>query len=119
MAMPKPYLIPKFSLEALLTLASSLRNRPCTCDMSKPPMSGSMNWAIIVTFDDGVDWILRSPHSGIRAVIDETYACKMLASEAATIRYIRSHTSVPVPEVFAFRYDDNRLHINLASLACD
>lgn len=87
--------------------------------MSKPHMGGSMNWAITVTFDDGVDWIFRSPHSGIRAVIDEKYACKMLSSEAATIRYIRSHTSVPVPEVFAFRYDDYRLHIIFAFLTCN
>jgi hypothetical protein len=72
--------------------------------MSNPPMGGSMNWAVIVAFDDGVDWIFRSPHSGIRAVLDEETACKLLASEAATLKYIRSHTTVPVPEVFAFRY---------------
>lgn len=62
-----------------------------------------MNWAIIVTFDDGLEWIFRSPHSGIRAFFDEKTACKLLASEVATLEYVRSHTAVPVPEVFASR----------------
>ncbi|KAK1765978.1 hypothetical protein QBC33DRAFT_579267 [Phialemonium atrogriseum] len=91
----------QFNVDALVTLAGALRNQPCTCDISKPPTAGSMNWAVIVAFDDGVEWIFRSPHSGMRAFFDEKTACKLLSSEVATLEYIRSHTTVPVPEVFA------------------
>ncbi|KAK1767414.1 kinase-like domain protein [Phialemonium atrogriseum] len=62
-------------------------------------MSGSMNWAVVVAFNDGVEWIFRSPRPG--ALSDE-YAARVLASEVATLNYISTHSSVPVPEVFAY-----------------
>lgn len=92
-----------FDVQALLRLAGRLRNRPCTCDLSKKPSSGSLNWAIILSFDDGVEWIFRSPRTFYS--IDEESAGILLASEAATLKYIRNKSSIPVPEVFHYRSD--------------
>lgn len=32
-------------------------------DLSQTPASGSLNWAITISFEDGVDWIFRSPRT--------------------------------------------------------
>lgn len=91
----------KFDLQALLRLAARLRNRPCTCNLSQKPLSGSFNWAINLVFDDGVQWIFRSPrtHYGLN---EETVG-NLLASEAATLKFIKENSSIPVPEVFSYR----------------
>lgn len=97
---PKIFRYAKFELDALLTFVEKLRNRPCHCDTTAPPMSGSMNWAVVVAFNDGVEWIFRSPRP---SALSDEYAARVLASEVATLNYIRTHSSVPVPEVFAYR----------------
>ncbi|KAM4058385.1 phosphotransferase enzyme family protein [Hirsutella rhossiliensis] len=68
-------------------------------------MSGALNWAILLKFDDGVEWVFRSPRTRY-AVVGDTAACRLLASEAATLKYIRKHTSIPVPEVFHYCVTD-------------
>lgn len=62
-----------------------------------------MNWAIFVSFDDGLDWVFRSPRSGSTFVSEES-AQKMLLSEVATLKFLREQTSVPIPEVYSFRF---------------
>lgn len=98
----KNYYFADFNLEVLLSLSQQRRGRPCTCDVSQMPKCGSLNWVIFITFDDGVEWVFRSP---IRHDFysDETIS-KIIASEASTLMYLKSHTSVPVPEVFSYRY---------------
>jgi len=64
MAKSKVLRYAEFDLDTLLDLAGEIRNQPCACDVSQLPMSGSMNWATVLAFDDGVEWIFRSPHSG-------------------------------------------------------
>lgn len=91
----------KFDLQALLRLAARLRNRPCTCDLSQEPLSGSLNWVINLVFDDEVQWIFRSPRTYYS--LDEETVGKLLASEAATLKFIRKNSSIPVPEVFFYR----------------
>ncbi|KAL1850970.1 hypothetical protein VTK73DRAFT_9588 [Phialemonium thermophilum] len=94
----------EFNLDALLALASRLRSRPCTADSSRMPMIGSLNLVVFVAFDDGVEWVYRSPKlSGSlgRTMADET-ASKLLVSEVATLRYLRTQCAVPVPEVYSF-----------------
>ncbi|KAI3316650.1 kinase-like domain-containing protein [Xylariaceae sp. AK1471] len=90
----------KFNVDALLALAGELRGQSCTCDVSKAPKSGSLNWVIFVSFDDGIDWVFRSPCTS--AVFTDESASKMLVSEAATMKYLRAHCSVPVPEVYSY-----------------
>lgn len=51
---------------------------------------------------DGVEWVFRAPCSTYAATPGVTG--RLLASEAATLRCIREHTSIPVPEVFHYRY---------------
>lgn len=46
--------------------------------------------------------VLRSPREGNPIESDETNLL-LLASEAATLKYIKMHSTIPVPEVFAYR----------------
>jgi len=91
----------RFNLAQLLELAKGLRNRPCVCDESQVPMFGAFSWAIILKFDDDVEWIFRSPRTDHVEISRDT-SCRVLASEAATLRYLRQHTSIPVPDVHDF-----------------
>ena len=104
MAKLKVFRYSDFNLDALLALASRLRKQACSCDTSKPPLAGSLNWVIFVAFEDGVEWVFRSPHSGARSFLSHEYTCRLLSSEVATLRYLRAHSAIPVPEVFAYRY---------------
>ncbi|CVK88378.1 uncharacterized protein FMAN_04945 [Fusarium mangiferae] len=91
----------KFNLEALLLLAEKLRGRSCTCDESQGPKSGSLNWVIFITFDDGVQWVFRSPRYDTHMFSDET-ASKILISEASTLKYLETHCQIPVPKVYSY-----------------
>ncbi|KAJ5432348.1 Aminoglycoside phosphotransferase, partial [Penicillium daleae] len=75
------------------------------------PVSGSFNWAIFISFEDGVRWVFRSPHS--RSFMPMEIGEKILTSEAATLRYLRAHSDIPVPEVYDYRAsDDNKIGIS-------
>ncbi|KAF5003578.1 hypothetical protein FDECE_9892 [Fusarium decemcellulare] len=67
------------------------------------PKNGSLNWVIFVSFKDGIEWVFRSPKSGLHTGFhsDET-ASEILISEASTLLYLKAHTSIPVPEVYAY-----------------
>jgi hypothetical protein len=93
----------KFNLDALISLSSVLRGRPCTCDVSKTPKTGSLNWVVFVCFDDGIEWVFRSLRSGDNAILSDESASKMLVSEASTLKYLKAYSMVPVPEVYSFR----------------
>lgn len=93
-----------FNPNALLSLAGNLRGRECTCDMAAAPKAGSMNWAIFVSFNDGCEWVFRSPRRGLHAIVSDETAQKMLRSEVATLKFLKSNTSIPVPEVYSFRF---------------
>lgn len=94
----------QFDVDALLSIAEKLRGRTCTCDRSTGPKTGSMNWVIFVTFEDGLDWVFHSPRNGHGAIVSKESAQKMLLSEVATLNFLRKQTSVPVPEVYSFRF---------------
>ncbi|KAL8646385.1 MAG: hypothetical protein Q9226_006877 [Calogaya cf. arnoldii] len=65
------------------------------------PKCGSFNWAVRLEFTDGVGWLLRSPQQGYGHLSEDTSGL-LLASEAATLRYIKAHSTIPVPDVFAY-----------------
>ncbi|KAK0120437.1 hypothetical protein ONS96_010651 [Cadophora gregata f. sp. sojae] len=90
----------KFNLPALLHLASQLRDVKCSCDESKRPESGALNWAIVLSFEDGVEWIFRSPRR-CHDISPETIP-KLIKSEVATMKYVKMNSSIPVPEVFDY-----------------
>ncbi|KAF5551063.1 altered inheritance of mitochondria [Fusarium mexicanum] len=98
---PRIFKWAKFNLEALLMLAEKLHGRSCACDESKIPKSGSLNWVIFITFDDGLEWVFRSPRYDTHMFSDET-ASKILISEASTLKYLENHCQIPVPKVYSY-----------------
>lgn len=90
------------SISGTFSYSERLRRQPCTCNDSQTPKAGALNWAIFLEFDDGVEWVFRAPCSSYAAAQGVTG--RLLASEAATLKYIREHTYIPVPEVFYYRY---------------
>jgi hypothetical protein len=92
-----------FNITALCLLAGKLREgQVCFCDSSQTPASGSLYWCILISFSDGVEWVLRSPRED-GAIQSTKTNMELLSSEAATLRYIRAYTEIPVPGVFAYR----------------
>ncbi|KAL2827379.1 hypothetical protein BDW59DRAFT_160342 [Aspergillus cavernicola] len=62
---------------------------------------GSLNWAVFVSFEDGVRWVFRSPGIEYPSMPIEI-TLKLLASEVATLRYVKAYSSIPVPEVYDY-----------------
>ncbi|KAI9733947.1 MAG: hypothetical protein M1834_002603 [Cirrosporium novae-zelandiae] len=90
----------QFNVHALIKLATRLRDRPCICDLSQKPSNGCLNWAIVISFDDGVEWLFRSPRKYYALNMDTAGA--LISNEAATLKYIRMNSTIPVPEVFEY-----------------
>jgi isoamyl acetate esterase len=94
--------------QGLRSIASSLRNgRPCT--LSDQYTCGAYNLVFEVVFDDGVSWIARLRSASQMQVVSQefvfespTYKQHVMESEVATMNYVRTHTTIPVPKVFAF-----------------
>ncbi|KAF4495878.1 kinase-like domain [Fusarium agapanthi] len=100
----KIYYFAKFNLPALLSLAEQRRGQSCTCDVTQIPKCGSLNWVIFLCFQDGVEWVFRSPKSGLDSFYSDETTSKILVSEASTLLYLNTNTSIPVPQVFSYRY---------------
>jgi hypothetical protein len=90
-----------FNLPAVLDRARQLRNTPCSCDAAEQPESGSLNWAVFLSFENGVEWVFLSPRKD-RDISSETTA-RLLESKVATMKYIKLNSSIPVPEVYEYR----------------
>lgn len=56
---------------------------------------------LTITFSDNTNWIVRIPHLPVDAAKAPQHAVDML-SEIATIKTVKSRTTIPVPQVFAF-----------------
>ena len=72
-----------------------------SCDIHPVPKSGSYNLAYLITFPDGVKWVARVPGHGFRGRWNDLDKSKM-ESEYQTLQYLRSRTSIPVPEVLHY-----------------
>ncbi|KAF5637892.1 kinase-like domain protein [Fusarium sp. NRRL 52700] len=66
------------------------------------PKCGSLNWVIFLCFQDGVEWVFRSPKSGLDSFYSDETTSKILVSEASTLLYLKTNTSIPVPQVFSY-----------------
>ncbi|RAL05584.1 phosphotransferase family protein [Aspergillus ibericus CBS 121593] len=88
----------KFDMESLCRQAVSLFSKAtkCVCIVK---LEGNFNKAFLLTMDDGNEVIAKipCPNAGTPSLTT--------ASEVATLRYLRSCTSVRVPEVFAWSSD--------------
>ncbi|PLB48747.1 hypothetical protein P170DRAFT_446580 [Aspergillus steynii IBT 23096] len=89
-----------FDIAALLSVAQSIRGKGCTCDESQRPKGGSFNWVIFIAFEDGVEWVFRSPQKAFG--LQEGIAGEVLLSEVATLQYLGKNGSIPVPEVYSY-----------------
>lgn len=92
----------KFDAAALLQIARNIRQVPCWCDEGQDPKDGSFNWVIFICFQDGVEWVFRSPRSSDSYGLKQDIASELLASEVATLKYLRAKSDIPVPEVFSY-----------------
>ncbi|KAJ0415441.1 hypothetical protein BJY00DRAFT_317865 [Aspergillus carlsbadensis] len=92
----------RFNITALLSLARSIRGKNCSCDETQRPESGSLNWAIFIAFEDGVEWVFRSPRRSFG--LPKATASEVLLSEVATMKYLRetAGSGIPVPGVFSY-----------------
>ncbi|MCJ1231354.1 hypothetical protein MMC12_008031 [Toensbergia leucococca] len=111
-----------FNTLALCQLASKMRGgRSCICDTCQIPACGSFNWTILISFVDRVEWVLRSPRDDGAIKSNETNLL-LLASEAATLKYIKANSTIPVPDLFAYRQVDphvsSRLLLTNISYSC-
>ncbi|EKV17386.1 hypothetical protein PDIG_15100 [Penicillium digitatum PHI26] len=102
----------EFDVAALCQLASDMRqNLACTCDLNQRPQRGGFNWAVFVIFEDGLEWVLRSPVQN-HPELSYSSVAKLLSSEAATLKYLRAYTDIPVPDVYSYcAYPNNPLRI--------
>lgn len=87
-----------------LSLGISEETGDLTCLIEETPLFGSFNVVFVITFSDDVKWIARFPGYGVSS-FGELEARRLL-SDIQTKTLIRSSTSVPIPEVFA--WDLNR-----------
>lgn len=98
----------EFDLSELLLLARKCRlarehrDVLCSCDKSRRPESGSLNWAIFLLFEDGIEWVLLSPLKS--DYISAATTAKLLESKVATMKFLRNKSSVPVPDIYDFKY---------------
>ena len=69
-----------------------------TCIIKTPPIVGSFNLAFVIIFSDNVKWIARVPGNGV-ASFGQLEAQRLL-SNIRTKTFIRSCTSIPIPEVY-------------------
>lgn len=98
---PKVLTYAGFDLQALCRQVSKLRQGvSCTCDLDQRSASGSFNWAIFILFEDGALWVFRAPNC--RAFMPMEMGIELLANEAATLRYLRVRSDIPVPEVYYY-----------------
>ncbi|CAG8887015.1 unnamed protein product [Penicillium egyptiacum] len=102
----------EFDVAALCHLASEMRRGvSCTCDLNQRPKRGGYNWAVFVSFEDGVEWVFRSPVKNHPGLSGESVV-KLLLSEAATLKYLKVYTDIPVPDVYSYcAYPNNPLRI--------
>ena len=76
-----------------------------TCRIEEKPLFGSFNVVFVITFSDNVKWIARFPGYGVSS-FGELEARRLL-SDIQTKKLVRSSTSIPVPEVFAWELNQD------------
>ncbi|KAJ5436510.1 Aminoglycoside phosphotransferase [Penicillium cf. griseofulvum] len=103
----------EFDVGALCQLASKMRREiACSCDLNQRPKRGGFNWTVFILFEDGLQWVLRSPVVQDSPELSNESVSKLLASEAATLKYLKAYTDITVPDVYSYcAYRNNPLRI--------
>ncbi|KAK6858672.1 Protein kinase-like domain [Apiospora arundinis] len=93
--------------EAVCALARKLKGVRCRIEHSTEigtrAKMGSANYHARVCFDDGTAWLLRVPRVTRGSIgLSQTLAAYLVESEYATLAFLKTQTSVPVPTVFEY-----------------
>lgn len=95
-------------LDGLRTIASDLRGGQ-NCTIIDNYTCGAYNLVFEILFDDGISWIARLGSAAPMQVVSQElvfespkYKQHITESEIATMKYVRQHTTIPVPEVYGY-----------------
>ncbi|KAJ6782446.1 hypothetical protein PWT90_10367 [Aphanocladium album] len=92
-----------FDLDAVVSLARSKRERPIGCRVEGKPLIGSFNRVVMLRFDDGTKWVFRTPRRERTGQnLPSSLLSKLIASETATLNFLASHSTIPVPKVIDY-----------------
>lgn len=82
--------------ENVIRLTTKYRPAPLV-DRVEGVLEGSFNSCFKVAFSDGIRWMIRVPKPGRSMHMEEK-----VRGEVAVMKYIKSNTSIPVPDIIAF-----------------
>jgi aminoglycoside phosphotransferase (APT) family kinase protein len=91
----KNHYTPSVPLHLLLEIAAKVRGSSHTCQLGERWVGG-FNVALTVRFDDGAEWIVKTPKE-----VDETTAGR-LESEVATLKFLQKTGSSLIPRVYSY-----------------
>src|SRR5271170_1094851 len=87
---------PQVHLESFRQLALRARGDPGRCCSFGERRMGGLNVAITLLFDDGLEWIIKTPK-----LINEA-SLERMESEAATLLFLEKVGSLPTPRLHAY-----------------
>ncbi|KAK4613468.1 hypothetical protein CLAFUW4_09198 [Fulvia fulva] len=93
--------VARINWPALLHKASQ-GNNGVSCKLSEKYSHGINNLVRKLEFADGTQWVARLPLPELPDAHEVVNPEHRLQVDIATMKYIRKHTSIPVPEVFAY-----------------
>ena len=96
-----PELFPDYGLFVRFDAVEHKLNRDITCEVRLPPISGAFNLIYRLDFSDGVSWAIRIPLSNKYGTYEESQE-RCIQSEVEIMQFLRRHTSIPIPQVYAF-----------------
>ena len=76
-------------------------NKNIACEVGVPPLNGAFDLVYRLDFVDGVSWTMRIPLCS-KDGTDNQSQKRSLVSEAGVMQFLRQHTSIPIPQIFAF-----------------
>jgi len=110
--------ITNLDLQALAAHANQLSGRNNATVSTSPYCRGQENIVLEISFDNTEYWVARiqlpptrppGPYPGA-GYFQESYSYKSgveLRSEVTTMKYVKSHSKVPVPEVYGYCAEEN------------
>lgn len=101
----------EINLSSVIELATDVRR--LRCRLSRRPVFGDHDWIIFVQFIDNMEWVARVPLRSHKdrpqqefdsPLFKERYECMI-----ATIDYVATHTTLPVPRVHSYDLTSNNI----------
>ena len=92
-------------VDAAQKIASFVRGEPCELGYNDEGLSireGTFHICYWVSFGDGIRWVVRFPLPGM---ISWEMVNDKIATEVATLKFLKQQTSIPVPAVVGYGFD--------------